>query len=401
MEFEQLLLFMSILLLFSVLISKISHKFGVPVLLCFLGIGMLAGSEGPGGIFFNNARFAQSMGVTALIFILFSGGLDTEWREVRPALPGAISLATVGVLLTTLLVGAFAAYIMHISLLEGMLFGAIISSTDAAAVFSVLRTKELRLHRKLAALLELESGSNDPMAVFLTIGLTNLLVNPAAPLYSIILLFFQQMIVGLLGGLILGRGSVLLINQLHLEVVGLYPVLTIALVLFIYGITTVLNGSGFLAVYIAGILIGNSRLHHNETLSHFHEGLAWLMQVVMFLTLGLLVFPSRLAVIAVSGVLIVLFLIFVARPVSVLASLIFTRIPIREKLFVSWVGLRGAVPIVLATFPLIAGETKAQGIFNEVFFVVVVSVLLQGTSLPFVARKLRVVADEPELEVAA
>ncbi len=398
MQLEQSILVAAVLLLVSILLSKISGWLGIPSLLVFLGIGMLAGSDGPGGIYFDNAELAQAIGVLALAFILFAGGLDTRWQLVRPVLKSALSLSTLGVLITAAVIGFTAFFLLHFSLLEGLLLGAIISSTDAAAVFSLLRARNLRLKERLGPLLELESGSNDPMAVFLTIGLIHLIDDPSASVLSLLVLFFQQMGIGLALGLLMGTGAVMLISRLHLEVEGLYPVLTIALVLLTYGLTAILNGSGFLAVYLLGLRLGNSTLHRRGLLTRFHDGLAWLMQITMFLVLGLLVFPSRLPEVALSGLLISACLIFVARPLSVLVSLAFARMKLPETLFVAWVGLRGAVPIVLATYPLLAGLPRASALFDLVFFIVLTSVLLQGTSLAAVARFLGVTVPPIEKE---
>ena len=395
MDFDEWLLVSSVLLLLSILAWKVSSRLGIPALLLFLGIGMLAGSDGLGGIYFDNAAVAQSVGVIALAFILFAGGLDTEWKAVRPALGAALALSTIGVLLTAVVVAIFAIFLLHVSFLEGLLLGAIISATDAAAVFSVLGARKLNLSGKLIPLLELESGSNDPMAVFLTIGLTNLLTNPHESVFAVLLLFVQQMGIGAIFGLLLGLGAIYLIGRLKLEEAALYPVLTIALVLLAYGLTATLGGSGFLAVYLVGVLLGNSSVQRMNRLTGFHDSLAWLMQIAMFLILGLLVFPSHLPAVFVSGLLITAVAIFIARPVSVLITLFPVKMPLQEKLFVSWVGLRGAVPIVLATFPLLAGLSRASLLFDLVFFVVFASVLLQGASVPFVARWLGVISSEP------
>ena len=391
MHFDEGLLISSVLLLLSILAWKVSNRLGIPALLLFLAIGMLAGSDGPGGIYFDNAFVAQSVGVVALAFILFAGGLDTQWKTVRPALGAALVLSTLGVLLTAVVVAIFALFILHFSFLDGLLLGAIISATDAAAVFSVLGARSLKLSGKLLPLLELESGMNDPMAVFLTIGLTSLLTNPQESVFTVIVLFVQQMGVGAICGLLLGWGAILLISRLKLDEEGLYPVLTIALVLFTYGLTATLGGSGFLAVYLVGLLLGNSSIQRVDRLTRFHDGLAWLMQIGMFLVLGLLIFPSRLPAVIVSGLLITGVAVFIARPVSVLIVLLPVKMSLREKLFVSWVGLRGAVPIVLATFPLLADLHNASFLFDLVFFVVFASVLLQGTSVPLVAKWLGVV----------
>lgn len=380
----------AVLLLLSIVAWLVSSRLGIPALLFFLAIGMLAGSDGPGGIYFDNVFVAQSIGVVALAFILFAGGLDTDWKVVRPALGGALSLSTIGVLLTAIVVALFAMLLLHISFLQGMLLGAIISATDAATVFSVLGARQLHLKGILIPLLELESGSNDPMAVFLTIGLIQLLTQPQQSFLNVIVLFIQQMGIGAISGLVLGWASLQLIKRLHLEVVSLYPVLTIALVLFTYGLTATLGGSGFLAVYLMGLIVGNSSIQRVNRIARFHDAIAWLMQIAMFLILGLLVFPSHLPTVAVNGLLITGVAIFIARPVSVLISLLPVKISLREKLFISWVGLRGAVPIVLATFPLLANVPQAMALFDLTFFVVLVSVLLQGTTVPLVAKWLGV-----------
>lgn len=393
--FEYILGGGGVLLLLSVLASKASTRFGVPALLLFLMIGMLAGSDGPGGIPFDNASVAQSLGVVALAFILFSGGLDTHWPSVRPALWSALALSTLGVCLSAVLVGGFAVVVFGFTPLEGVLLGAIVSSTDAAAVFAVLRTRGVRLQGQIEPLLELESGSNDPMAVFLTLGLVRVLTEPGTALLDLVPLFGLQMLLGAALGYGLGRLATSAINRARLHVEGLYPVLSVALVLVIYGATAALGGNGFLAVYIAALVLGNHDFVHKRSILRFHDGLAWLMQIAMFLSLGLLVFPSRLVPIMGAAVLVALFLIFVARPVSVFASLVRAPLNTAAKLMVSWVGLRGTVPIILATFPLLAGVPQADLIFNVVFFIVLTSVLLQGTLLPLVARWLKVEDQTP------
>lgn len=387
---EYILLGIAVLLLLSIFASKASGRVGVPALLLFLAVGMLAGSEGPGGIHFEDAYLAQTLGVVALVFILFAGGIETEWKSVRPVLGKALALSTVGVLLTALLVGLFAKFVLGFSFLSGVLLGAIVSSTDAAAVFVVLRSKSVSLKGQLRPLLELESGSNDPMAVFLTIGLTSLLANPSFSFVSLVPMFFQQMAVGGLLGYAMGRGMALVINRIRLEYEGLYTVLLLALVVLTYGASSSLGGNGFLAVYLSGLVLGRYDFIHKQSLIRFHDGVAWLMQIAMFLTLGLLVFPSRLLPVMGTGLLVSLFLMLVARPVSVFLTMYFTDLKWRELLMISWVGLRGAVPIILATFPLLGGVPQAEMIFNLVFFIVITSVLLQGTTLPLVARLLKV-----------
>jgi len=378
----------AVLLLASVFASKAAGRFGVPALLLFLVVGMLAGSDGPGGVPFDEPGLAQALGIVALAFILFGGGLDTAWAEVRPVAAPAVALATLGVLVTAALTGWFAALLLGISPLEGLLLGAIVSSTDAAAVFAVLRSRQVRLPSRLRSLLELESGSNDPMAVFLTVGLIALIRDPEETPWRIALAFFQQMTIGVLAGHALGRAGASVVNRARLEFQGLYPVVTVALVLLTYGITDAMGGSGFLAVYVAGIVMRRTDFIHKRSLIRFHDALAWLMQIVMFLVLGLQVFPSRLGAVAAAGTGISLFLMLVARPLSVVPLLAWFRFGAREQALVGWVGLRGAAPIILATFPLVAGVPAAGQFFHLVFFIVLISTLVQGTSIPFVARRL-------------
>jgi cell volume regulation protein A len=385
---SEILIAVAALLLVSILASKISDRFGVPALLVFLVLGMLAGSDGPGGIYFDDPQLAQSIGILALVLILFAGGLDTEWGRVHRVLREGLLLATFGVFITALVVGVAAHALLGFTWLESMLLGAIVSSTDAAAVFAVLRSKGVGLKKPLTPLLELESGSNDPMAVFLTIGLIQLITQPGLAWTTLIGHFLQQMLLGALLGYGLGQAAVFIINRLRLSHDGLYPVVTVAFALLTFGLTDYLGGSGFLAVYLAGIVLGNHEFIHRRSLMRFHDGLAWLMQIAMFLTLGLLVFPSRLVPIAGVGLLIAAWLIFVARPLSVFLSLALSRLRWREMALVSWVGLRGALPIILATFPLLARVPHADQIFNIVFFIVLTSVLLQGTSLAPAARLL-------------
>lgn len=387
---ENIILAGSILLIASLLASKTSFKLGIPTLILFLGIGMLAGSEGIGGIYFNDPHLTQLLGVVALNLILFSGGMDTKLESVKPVIWRGISLSTIGVLLTAATIGFFVHWITDFTLLEGLLLGSIVSSTDAAAVFSILRTKSIGLKGSLRPLLELESGSNDPMAYVLTISFTYLVANGDASITKLIFDFFKEMIIGGVLGYVLGKSMTFVINKVQLETEGLYPVLVMALVLFTFAITHLLGGNGFLAVYLSALILGNSNFLHKKSLIKFYDGQAWLMQIIMFLTLGLLVFPSRITPIAGTGILIALVLIFFARPIGVFVSLSFFKMRLREKLFISWVGLRGAVPIVFATYPLIAGVGKADVIFHMVFFISASSVLLQGSTLPIAARWLKV-----------
>ncbi len=392
---ENILLLGSILLFISIVASKTSFRFGIPTLILFLIVGILAGSEGFGGIIFDDPKTAQFLGMVALTFILFSGGLDTKWESIRTTVKNGLSLATLGVLITAVAVGLFAAWLLGMTPIEGLLLGAIVSSTDAAAVFSILRSKSLGLKGSLRPLLEFESGSNDPMAYFLTVSFIYLLQNPEAGWVTLVPKFFIGMVLGALCGYAFGKIMVWIVNRIKLDVEGLYPVLILSLVFFTFSFTELIQGNSFLAVYISGLILGNSNLIHKKSLMKFYDGQAWLMQIVMFLALGLLVFPSKIMPIIPEGVMISAFLIFIARPVSVFISLAFTKdINFRKKIFISWVGLRGAAPIVFATYPLLAGVHYADTIFNLVFFISVSSVLLQGTTLGIVARWLHL--DVPE-----
>ncbi|MEP2057938.1 MAG: potassium/proton antiporter [Maribacter litoralis] len=387
---ENILLVGSILLFISIIVGKTSYKFGVPTLILFLAIGMLAGSDGIIGIQFDDPKLAQFIGIVSLNFILFSGGLDTNWKTVKPILKEGLVLSTLGVLLTALTLGTFVYYITDFTIYESMLLGSIVSSTDAAAVFSILRSKNLALKSNLRPTLELESGSNDPMAYVLTLAFLTLVINQDLSILSIIPLFLQQMILGGIGGFLFGKLSEIIINKIKLGFEGLYPVLVIALMFITFSATDAVGGNGFLAIYICAVYLGNQDLIHKSTILKMFDGMAWLMQIVLFLTLGLLVFPSQITPYLGIGLLISVFLILVARPVSVFLSLMFFKMKLGRRFYISWVGLRGAVPIVFATYPLLAGIDKANIIFSIVFFISVSSVLIQGTTLSVFAKWLNV-----------
>ncbi|TXE11116.1 potassium/proton antiporter [Seonamhaeicola algicola] len=398
---ENILLVGSLLLFISLVAGKTSYKFGVPTLILFLAIGMLAGSDGVGGIHFDNPQMAQFIGIVSLNFILFSGGLDTNWNYVKPILKEGLALSTLGVLLTALSLGTFVWSITNFTIYESMLLGSIVSSTDAAAVFSILRSKNLALKTNLRPTLELESGSNDPMAYVLTIAFLTLVINQDQSLVSVIPLFLQQMILGAALGFGFGKLSKIIINKIKLDFEGLYPVLVIALMFITFSATDFVGGNGFLAIYICAVYLGNQDLIHKKTILKMYDGLAWLMQIVLFLTLGLLVFPKQIIPYVGIGLLISIFLILVARPVGVFISLLFFKMPTRRRFYISWVGLRGAVPIVFATYPLLAGIDKADMIFNIVFFISVTSVLIQGTTLSVVAKWLGVALPEQAKKLTA
>jgi cell volume regulation protein A len=384
------MLLAGVLLLLGIASSKFSARLGVPVLVLFLSLGMVAGSEGLGRIPFENYGLANSVGSVALALILFDGGLRTSLSAVQRVWRPALALSTIGVLLTSLMTGLAAAWVLKLPLLQGLLVGSIVGSTDAAAVFSVLRTSGLKLPDRLTSTLEVESGSNDPMAIFLTLGLIGLITGGAESPQDLALLFITQFGVGSLAGLGVGRLATTAINRINLVYPGLYPLLALAFGLVAFGFAAVLGGSGFLAVYIAGIVLGSSSIVFRRGIFSFHDAIAWLGQIVLFVMLGLLSFPSRLVAVAWEGLLIAVVLILIARPFAVWLSAWPFHFRRRELTFLSWVGLKGAVPITLATFPLMAGVPQSALIFNAVFFVVLVSAITQGWSLPLVARWLNI-----------
>ncbi|CRI66401.1 Cell volume regulation protein A homolog [Thiocapsa sp. KS1] len=385
---NQIILVVSLVLFASILASVVTSRFGVPLLLVFLFIGMLLGEEGPGGIQFDDVQVAHLFGSLALAIILFDGGLVTPFRNFRVGLKPAVGLATVGVLITTGITGLFAAWWLDLHWMEGLLLGAIVGSTDAAAVFSLLRSQGLELKQRVGATLEIESGSNDPMAIFLTIVLMELIISGSNDVGLVLLLeFVRQMGLGALFGILGGLGLVRLINRLEMSP-GLYPLAVMAGGLCIFGITSVLQGSGFLAIYLAGLVVGNRPLQSSQYIKRFHDGIARLSQIGMFLMLGLLVTPSELLPVALNALIFAAVLTLIARPIAVWLCLLPFRFPWREQVFVGWVGLRGAVPIILALFPLLAGMDQASMYFNIVFFVVLVSLLIQGWTVAYSARRL-------------
>ena len=399
---ETFLLFFSILLIACIVSSKVSDRFGIPSLVVFLAVGMLAGSDGLLGLSFDNRQIAQDVGTIALIFILYAGGLDTNLKSIRPVMINGIILATLGVLLTAGAIAVLVKYLLGLDWLEALLFGSIISSTDAAAVFAILGAKEISLRNNIRPLLELESGSNDPMAIFLTLTMIQIISVATVPsVPDVALTLVKQFLLGGLMGYMFGVALPGLFNRLRLEYWGLYPVFSMAWVLLLYVLAGKIGGNGFLAVYIAGMFINKKEFAHKKNLIGFHDGIAWTMQIVIFLTLGLLVNPSQLPAVALAGVAIAFWIMFVARPMGVFLSLLFSRYSVKEKMFISWVGLRGVVPIVLATYPFGANLPRSELIFNTIFFVVFISIIIQGMTLEKAAQKCgvkeEVAAEEVEM----
>ncbi len=393
---ENILLTGSILLFASILVGKTGYKFGVPALLLFLMVGMFFGSDGL-GIQFSNVDQAQFISMVALSIILFSGGMDTKYSDIKPILAPGIVLSTAGVLLTALITGLFVWYVsgfswtnIHFAFIPSLLLAATMSSTDSASVFAILRSQKMNLKNNMRPMLELESGSNDPMAYMLTIVLIQILNTNGMNFGSILGSFATQFAVGALVGYIIGYIAVRTINKLNIDNQSLYPIFLLAFIFFIFSITDILGGNGYLAVYISGMIIGNSKIAHRKEIATFMDGLTWLFQIIMFLVLGLLVNPHEMLSVAGVALLIAVFVILIGRPISVFLCLLpFRRINMRSKLFVSWVGLRGAVPIIFATYPVVAGVEGSNMIFNIVFFITIVSLIVQGTTIPAVARFLK------------
>lgn len=405
LQIEWALLVVSILFFLSILSGRISSGLGVPALLLFLAVGMIAGVDGM-GIQFENIQVAQTIGTVSLSIILFSGGMDTKIDEIRPVIWPGIILATVGVLLTALVSGVIAWWILGmllpsvgIGLITALLLTAIMSSTDSASVFSILRSKGLNLKNNIRPILELESGSNDPMAYILVITLIDLIKMEAAPDYGLVIVkLIMQLVIGAISGLLLGKLTVFVINRAKTCNDSLYPILVLTFCLFIFSSTYFIGGNGFLAVYIGGLVIGNSKFVHKRSSMNFFDGIAWMSQLIMFLTLGLLVRPSELVPIIIPGIIISFAMIFLSRPISVFISLLpFKKISLKDKTYISWVGLRGAVPIIFAIFPLAEEVPYARLMFNIVFLCTLISLLVQGTSLPLMA-KLFGLAEAPKKE---
>ena len=404
---ENILLLGAVLIFIGILISKSGFRFGVPTLLLFLLTGMLFGTDGL-GLEFSSAASAQFIGMIALSIILFTGGMDTKFSEIKPVLVPGLLLSTLALLLTTALTGAFifclammAGMNLEISMLTAFLLAATMSSTDSASVFSILRSQKMNLKHNLKPLLELESGSNDPMAYMLTIILIQVINNPGAINgWEIALNLAKQFGFAIIISIAIGKGIVWLMNRINLSNTALYSVMLLSIVFITFAITDMVGGNGYLAVYIAGLVVGNSKVILKNEMSKFMDSLTWLFQTIMFLALGLLVNPHELAGVAVAGLLIGAFMMFIARPLSIYTCLApFKDLPLKAQTYISWVGLRGAVPIIFATYPVVYGIPGSNVIFNVVFFITLLSLILQGMSISWFAKKLHLdLPPEPEKE---
>jgi cell volume regulation protein A len=397
-EAGTILLLVGAVLAGSIIVALGAARVGVPSLVAFLALGMLLGSDGPGGIEFDDAELARTVGVAGLAAILYEGGLSTSWRRLRRVAVPAVLLATVGVAVTAVLTGVAAYSLFELSLLESVLLGAVVASTDAAAVFATFRFTHIR--RRLARTLEAEAAANDPVAIALTIGLIEWIEEPSFAFHDLVLLFVRQMGLGLAVGVCLGALAVWIFARLPHSIGAFVPVASVAVAALSFGAADVIGGSGFLAVYLVGLAVGSTPSRYRRQLVAFHEGLAFLAQVTMFVVLGLLVFPSDLPPVALPGLALAALLMVVIRPVAVWVSTAFSDFTARERAFLGWAGLRGAVPIVLATFVLSSEIGQSETIFNAVFFVVVVSALLQGTTLEWFARRLDLVDPRPTVTSA-
>ena len=392
-----ILLIGAVLLMAGILIQKPGYRFGIPALLLFLVVGMIFGCDGL-GVQFDDVRGAQFVGMVSLSIILFAGGLGTRIKDIKPILAHGIVLSTVGVLLTTAITGIFVWWIsglswtsIHFALLPSMLLAATMSSTDSASVFGILGAQKMNLKHNLRPTLELESGSNDPMAYLITTMLVDVLVTgDSVTVVSLLRIFLVQFVLGALLGFAFGRLGVWMLNRLNLDNRALYPIMAVAICFLTFSLTDTLGGNGYLAIYVTGIVIGNEKVSFRRETITFIDGLSWLCQIVMFLMLGLLVNPLEMWQVAGMALLIGLFMIIVARPISVFFSLIpFSNIPFKGKVFISWVGLRGAVPILFATYPVVAGLEDHHTIFNIVFFITILSLLVQGTTITSMAQYLK------------
>jgi potassium/hydrogen antiporter len=391
----ELILIAGALLAAGIFGALLADRVRVPGLLLFLGLGMLAGSEGVGGIEFNNMELARTLGTIALVLILFEGGLTAGWSEIRPVLGTAASLATLGTVATALVAGLAAKLIFDLSTLEGMIVGAAIAATDSAAIFAVLRRSTLE--KRLARSLEGESGMNDPVALLLVIGFIEWIQEPGYGLVDMAGLLALKLAVGIAVGYAVGRLATAALNATRLPTDGIYPVATIAIAALAFGLAEVAHGSGLLAVYLAALALGSARIPARRTVVAFHEGLGWVAQIALFILLGLLVFPSQLNDVALKGLALSAALILVARPVATFLATALAPLNVRERAMLGWAGLRGATPIWLATFPVVAGVGAGEELFAIVFFVVVTSTLVQGASFEPLATRLGLTTDEPAL----
>lgn len=389
---DYLILLSTLVVLICITSNKALYKFGVPILLVFIVFGMLMGSDGIGGIYFDNFKLTEQVASIGLAFIMFYGGYGTNWEVAKPVAARSVFMSTMGVVITAVLTGLFCSFVLKSTMLEGFLIGCIVASTDAASVFSILRSQKLNIKAEIASLLEIESGSNDPIAYMLTIIVITLMSGNKEE--SILMMLILQIGFGLLVGFISSKVMVKFLRSMPFEIEGFYPIFTTAAALLTFAITNYIGGNGYLSVYILGIVLGNSKIPHKKSLFHFFDGVSWLVQMGLFFLLGLLVFPSKLPSIVISGTIISLFMIFVARPIATFSILSWFKVPIKEQLFISWVGLRGAASIAFAIFAVGSNVSTNNDIFHIIFFIALFSVTVQGSLIPKVAEKLGLINDD-------
>jgi len=388
----EMMIIFAIILIVCIITSKALYKFGVPILLIFMVLGMLFGTDGIGKIAFSNYKMAQELCSLGLLFIMFYGGFCTNWSIAKPVAVRSILMSTVGVIITAGLTGSFCYFVIHTSLLEGLLIGSVVASTDAASVFAILRSQKLNLKGSLASMLEVESGSNDPFAYLCTIVIITLMSNGG--IETILPILIKQIVFGLIVGFVLAKSTVYFLRRANFDIDGFYPIFLIAIAILSFYFAEWIGGNGYLSVYLSGVILGNNRIPHKKSLIHFFDGISWIMQIMLFFMLGLLAFPSRLPSVFLTGVAISIFLIVVARPIATFSILSFFKVPIKEQVFISWVGLRGAASIVFAIFAVNYDVAVSSDIFHIIFFVALFSVAVQGTLLPKVAKILDLVDDK-------
>lgn len=381
-----------LVLLISITSTKILYKFGVPILLIFIMLGMLFGSDGIVGIYFNDYQLTNKIATVALIFIMFFGGFGTNWSMAKPVAIPSILLSTLGVVFTAGLTGVFCFLVFKTTLLEGLLIGSIVGSTDAASVFAILRSQRLNLKGSIASMLELESGSNDPCAYMLTTIVLGIMSNSNNG--NIFIMVLSQILLGGMVAVVLAKLSIYLLRHFKFEIEGFYPIFMTAIAVLAYSLSEYLGGNGYLCVYITGIIIGNAKIPHKKSIFQFLDGISWLMQIMLFFLLGLLAFPSKIPLVIGKGILISIFMILVARPVAIFSILYWFKVPIKQQIFIAWVGIRGAASIVFAIFAETYGVSMNNDIFHIIFFIALFSVVVQGTITPKLAKKLDLIDNE-------
>ncbi len=390
---DNFLIFGAIVLILCISFSKLLYKVGVPTLLIFMGLGMLFGSDGIGKIDFEDYKLAENVATLALVFIMFYGGFGTSWKVVKPVVAKAILLSSVGTVLTALITGLFCYYALNFSFLESMLIGSVLSSTDAASVFSILRSRKLALKGGTSPILEVESGSNDPFAYMLTIVILSLLIDDKN--ISVPFLLAKQIIFGTIIGVALGYIASWVLRNIHFEIDSFHLIFVMAIAILGYSFSNLIGGNGFLSVYISGLIIGSRKIYRRKSLFNFFDGISWLMQIILFFMLGLLSFPSRLPDVALQGTLIAIFMMFIARPIAVFSILSFFKLPINQQTFISFVGIRGAASIAFSIYA-VTSPIQLPDVFHIVFIVVLFSIIFQGSFIPFMAKKLNMITVKPE-----